>query len=160
MCLHLHKPVRGIYFSINAHKINSLKLPTGFDKWQGWTKTIKHMQVLLFFGQGVKNAKQINTILQQALVMLELWYFPLSLIFRCFNHRSCLGRYSNLFPSSTVCREVWETSWLKHNFWQVSGGVMLEDSGFKQTANHKQTSFFVSWWKDTIFLRWFTWFTF
>lgn len=30
------------------------------------------MQVLLFFGQEVRNAKQIKTILQQALVMLEL----------------------------------------------------------------------------------------
>lgn len=36
------------------------------------------MQVLLFFGQGVKNAKQIKTILQQALVMLD---FPVFLIF-------------------------------------------------------------------------------
>lgn len=50
----------------------SPKLPTGFDIRQGWAKTIKHMQVLLFFGQGVNNAKQINTILQKALVMLDL----------------------------------------------------------------------------------------
>lgn len=34
------------------------------------------MQVLLFFGQGgKKNAKQIDTILQQALVMLKLLIF-------------------------------------------------------------------------------------
>lgn len=73
-----------------------LKLPTGFDRWQGRTKTIKHMQVLLFFGQGVKNAKQIDSILQQALVMYTDFY-PSSMIFRpLFNPRS------NLFLSSTV----------------------------------------------------------
>lgn len=49
MRLHLH-------LASNAHKADSLKLPTDFDRWQGWTKTLKHMQVLLFFGQGVKNA--------------------------------------------------------------------------------------------------------
>lgn len=65
------KPITGIDLQMNAHEADSLKLPTGFDKWQGGTKAIKHMQVLLFFGQGVKNAQQIDTILQQALVMLE-----------------------------------------------------------------------------------------
>lgn len=60
---------RKLYLS---HKAEYLKLPTGFDKQQGWTKTIKHMQVLLFFGQEVRNAKQMKSILQQALVTLEL----------------------------------------------------------------------------------------
>lgn len=50
------------------------------------------MQVLLFFGQGgKKNAKQIETILQQALVMLKLLIFFLSAIILrpIFNRRSC-----------------------------------------------------------------------
>lgn len=56
--------IRRYYFDykrkpINAHQTEYLKLPTGFGKWQGWTKTIKHMQVLLFFGQGV-NERQAN----------------------------------------------------------------------------------------------------
>lgn len=69
---------RGIYIPNTVHSTNPPppKLLTGFDRWSGWTKTIKHMQVLLFFGQGVKIAKwkNINTGQQQALVISELWF--------------------------------------------------------------------------------------
>lgn len=90
--------IRDIYTPGNAHKADSLKLPTGFDKWQGWTKTIKHMQVLLFFGQGVKNAMQINQTLQQASVTLDLSDISRLLWFLVhFNNRLCLGQSLNLF---------------------------------------------------------------
>lgn len=53
--------------------------------WQSRTKTVKHIQVLLFFGQEVSNAKQMNPILKQALIMLQLFILYHSLfVFSCF----------------------------------------------------------------------------
>jgi len=69
-----------------------------------------YMQVLLFFGQGVKNAKQIDPILQQALVMLQLWFYPSSMITFFFLDYFLIGGgvQVNRVPSSPVGREVRE----------------------------------------------------
>lgn len=143
---------RGICLAPNTHEADCLKLPSGFDRWQDWTKTIKHMRVLLFFGQGVKNAEQSNATQQQAFVMFELWYFLSSnflfflffyfldvcLITTCFwvdlvgkfgKHKFCGEWYwrAGHIGTTPCCFTSWMKPWVSRRGFKFNGSYRVSD---------------------------------